>query len=160
MIAIMTSWLSKASRAVFFSVHYSKGAWSGNSCLPVYVSMYILVFASLPLTIHVCDDSSVTPCGIFRDTLRGSRPQECVLINLNSSFPNSAAPRKVINPRIWFKSSDCCFRQQRLLNAACQIMTNQNTDATCLHHKANKVELFVFVYTCVPQFSQLNSYDA
>lgn len=101
------------------------------------------------------------PCGIFHDIFhsqpwncpfdRGpgllqtsaahltcrNRPQECSLINLNYSFPDSAAPRSVVNPGFWFKSSECrLFRQRGLLNASCQILTNLNTDATCIHHKA------------------------
>ena len=73
-----------------------------------------------------------------------NRPKECSLINLNYSFPDSAAPRSVVNPGFWFKSSECrLFRQRGPLKAFCQMLTNLTTDATYIHHK---------VLVCAPTY--------
>lgn len=75
------------------------------------------------------------------------RPQECSLINLNYSFPGSAAPRSVVNPGFWFKSSGCrLFRRRGPLNTSCLILTNLNTDAASIHHR---------VLACAPTYQCL-----
>lgn len=64
-----------------------------------------------------------------------NRPQECSLINLNYSFPDSAAPRSVVNPGFGFRSSECrLFRQCGPLNTFCQMLNNLNTHANYIHH--------------------------
>lgn len=78
-----------------------------------------------------------------------NRPQECSLINLNYSFPDSPAPRSVVNPSFWFKSSERrLFRQRGPLNTSCKIPTNLNTNTTYIHHK---------VPVCAPSYQCLNN---
>lgn len=138
MIAVMTGWLSKAFRTVSLSVHYAIGPNQGVfACMFTFLCLYVCLRActcvlqtymyviTLMWCLVACDEETYvilsdeialligprsTATSAAHLTCR-NRPQECSLINLNYSFPDSAAPRSVVNPGSWFKSSNLSFVQ-------------------------------------------------